>query len=60
MRRYGCKERVVIEKSSVEKDLEVHVDKKLTFSRHFKAQANESNKLLGLISGSYEFLDAEK
>ena len=59
MRRHGCNERVMIEKSSVEKDLGVYVDKELKFSKHVETKANTSNKLLGLIRRSYEFLDAE-
>jgi hypothetical protein len=50
---------VLIEKSSVEKDLRVYVDKKLKFAKHVETQANTSNKLLGLIRRSYEFLNAE-
>ena len=53
MRRHGCNERVMIEKSSVEKDLGVYVDKELKFSKHIEVQANKSNKLLGLIRRSY-------
>jgi hypothetical protein len=34
MRRHGCNEKVMIEKSCVEKDLGVHVDKELKFSKH--------------------------
>ena len=59
MRRHGCNERVMIEKSSVEKDLGVHVDKELKIFRHIETLANKSNKLLGLIRRSYEFLDSE-
>jgi hypothetical protein len=59
MRRHGCNERVMIEKSSVEKDLGVNAYKELKFSKHVETQANTSNKLLGLIRRSEEFLDAE-
>jgi hypothetical protein len=59
MRRHSCNERVMIKKSSVDKDLGVHVDKEIKFSKHVETKANTSNKLLGLIRRSYEFLDAE-
>ena len=49
----------MIEKSCVEKDLGVCVDKELKFSRHTETQVNKSNKLLGLIRRSYEYLDVE-
>ena len=51
--------RVMIEKSSVEKVLRVYVDMELKFSKHVETQANKSNKLLGLIRRSFQFLDAE-
>jgi hypothetical protein len=59
MRRHGCNERVMIEKSCVEKDLGVCVDRELKFYRHIETQVNTSNKLLGLIRRSYEYLDIE-
>jgi hypothetical protein len=55
---HGCNERVMIEKSSVEKDLGVYVNKELKFSKHVEMQANTSHKLLGLIKHSNKFLDA--
>jgi hypothetical protein len=59
MRRHRCNERVMIEKSCVEKDLGVCVDQELEFSRHIEKQVNTSNKLCGLIRRSYEYLDTE-
>jgi hypothetical protein len=59
MRRHGCDERVMIEKSCKGKELELCVDKELKFSRHTETQVNKSNKLLGLIRRSYEYQDAE-
>jgi hypothetical protein len=38
MRRHGGNERVMIEKSSVEKDLVVYVDKELKFSKYVFSQ----------------------
>jgi hypothetical protein len=49
----------MIEKSSVERDFGVYVDKELKFSEQVETQANTSNKHLGLIRRSYKFLDAE-
>ncbi len=56
MRRHGCTERVMIEKSYVEKYRGVCVDKELKFSRHVETQVNKSNEMLGLIRRSYEYL----
>jgi hypothetical protein len=59
MRRHGCNERVMMSKSTMEKDLGVNIDNELKFSKHIEGQINKANKLLGLIRRSYEFLDAE-
>jgi hypothetical protein len=59
MRRHGCNKRVMIEKSSMEKDLGIYVNKKLKFSKHVETLANASNQLFGLIRHSYEFLHAD-
>jgi hypothetical protein len=59
MRRLDCNERVTIEKSCVEKDLGVCVDKELKYSWHIGMQVNTSNRLLCLIRRSYEYLDIE-
>jgi hypothetical protein len=58
MRRHDCNERAMIEKSCVEKDLGVYVDKELKFSKLVETQANTSNKLLGPIRRSHKFLGA--
>ena len=42
-----------------EKDLGVNVDLELTFSKHLEVQANKANTILGMIRGSYEYLDAD-
>ena len=52
-------ERVKLEKSTLEKDLGVHVDKDLKFSKHIEIQVNKANKILGLIRRSYDYLDAD-
>ena len=50
------RERVALEKSEIERDLGVQVDKDLRFSQHIETRVN---RLLGLIRMSYEHLDAE-
>ena len=57
MRSHGSLERIVLEKSELEKDLGVHVDSDLKFSKHVEIQVNKANRLLGLIRRSYEHLD---
>jgi hypothetical protein len=59
MRRHGCNDRVMMSKSTMEKDLGVNVDNELKFSKHIEAQVNKANKRLGLIRRSYEYIDAE-
>jgi hypothetical protein len=46
-----------LEITEVEKDLGVYVDSRLKFSDHIEQCVNKSNKLLGLIRRSYEYLD---
>jgi hypothetical protein len=59
MRKHGSSDKKTLGKSSLEKDLGVHVDKDLRFSQHIETQVNKANKLLGLIRRSYEYLDGE-
>ena len=59
MRKHGSSERVALEKSEIEKDLGIQVDKDLRFSQHIETQFKKANRLLGLIRRSYEHLDAE-
>ena len=40
---------IELEKTTLEKDLGVHVDPSLTFSAHREQQVNKANRLLGLI-----------
>ena len=51
--------RVDLESSETEKDLGVHIDKELKFSKHVEMQVNKANSILGLIRRSYEFLNGE-
>ena len=48
-----------LEKSEIEMDLGVQVDKDLRFSQYIEAQVNKANRLLDLIRRSYEHLNAE-
>jgi hypothetical protein len=59
MRKHESNERVRLESSNVERDLGVHIDNELSFSKHVETQVNKANKILGLIRRSYEHLDAE-
>ena len=59
MRKHVSSDRVTLEKSEIERDLGVQVDKDLRFSQHIETQVNKANRLLGLIRRSYEHLDAE-
>ena len=58
MRTHGGEIRVNLESSEVEKDLGVHIDNELKFSKHVETQVNKANRILGLIRRSYEYLDA--
>ena len=40
-----------------EKDLGVHVDKKLTFEHHVEIAVNKANRMLGMIRRAYIFQD---
>jgi hypothetical protein len=51
--------RVELGSSSVERDLGVHIDNELKFSKHIETQVNKANKILGLVRRSYEYLDQE-
>ena len=52
-------EEVTLERTSVEKDLGVHVDDQLKFSQHTEIKVNKANKLLGMIRRSYTHLDKD-
>ncbi len=50
---------VTLDKTVLERDLGVNVDKDLKFSQHAEIQVNKANKILGLIRRSYDFLDGD-
>ena len=57
MRKHDDTNRVILESTSMEKDLGVLVDNELRFTKHIVAQVNKANKILGLIRRSYEYID---
>ena len=59
MRKHESSDRVSLEKSKMETNLSVQMDKNLRFSQHIETHFNKANRLLGLITRSYEHLDAE-
>jgi hypothetical protein len=59
MRKHGSNERIALNSSDLERDLGVHVDSDLKFSRHVEIQVNKANKILGLIRRSFEYIDCE-
>ena len=59
MRGHGSSDRVTLERSEIERDLGIQVDKGVRFSQHFETQVNKANRLLDLIRRSLEHLDAE-
>ena len=59
MRKHGSSDRIILDKSEIERDLDVQVDKDLRFSQQIETHVNKANRLLGLIRRSYEHLDAE-
>ena len=50
---------VQLEETELEKDVGVHIDPELKFSKHVERQVNKANRILGLIRRSYEFIDME-
>ena len=48
---------IELQPSTLEKDLGVYIDPKLTFSSHCEQKVNKANKILGLICRSYVHLD---
>jgi len=53
----GNDNKVILEETTVEKDLGVHVDNQLNFSEHVIKAANKANQILGMIRRSITFLD---
>ena len=50
---------VDLEKTECEKDLGVHVDPSLKFSKHCEKATNKANRLLGMIRRSFDSIDSE-
>ncbi len=50
---------VTLETTELEKDLGVHIDPSLKFSKHTEIQVNKANRILGLIRRSYQYLDCD-
>ena len=48
---------IELQPTTLEKDLGVYIDPKLTFSSHCEQKVNKANKILGLIRRSYVHLD---
>ena len=59
MRNEDGTEDIELTTSTVEKDLGVQVDDKLTFSKHIECQVNKANRLVGLIRRSFSYMDKE-
>ena len=55
--QYKMSNGTILEKSTCEKDLGVHVDHKLTFAPNVDKLVNKANSKLGLIRRSYTYLD---
>ena len=49
---------VMLDTTTNEKDLGVHVDVNLTFEHHVENVVNKANGKLGMIRRAYTFLDA--
>ena len=50
---------VDLEETDCEKDLGVHVDPTLKFSKHCEKVVNKANQILGLIRRSFDYIDSE-
>ena len=48
---------IMLETTTNEKDLEVHVDANVTFGHHVDIVVNKANRMLGMIRRAYTFLD---
>jgi hypothetical protein len=58
MREHGSNNVTVLQRSVLEKDLDVNVDSELRFSELIEVPVNEANSFLGMIRRSFEFLSA--
>ena len=59
MRLHQSEDRIMLEATTLEKDLGAQVDLELKFSSHIEMQVAKANKILGMIRRSYQFLDGE-
>ena len=50
-------QRIVLETTTCEKDLGVHIDPSLHFSQHCRKVTSKANKILGLIRRSFDHMD---
>ena len=50
-------EECTLERTSVEKDLGVHIDDKLSFNDHIVTQVNKANRALGALKHTFKFID---
>ena len=48
---------IILDTTTNEKDLGVHVDANLTFEHHVEIVVNKANRMLGMIRRAYTFLD---
>ena len=46
-----------LERTSVEKDLGVHIDDKLSFQQHIVNQVNKANRALGALKHTFKYID---
>jgi len=49
----------ILETTTLEKDLGIHIDPELKFSKHTELQVNKANRILAMIRRSYTHLDKE-
>jgi hypothetical protein len=54
---YMGPERQEIKRSSIEKDIGVFIDEKLSFETHIETKVNKANATMGIIRRTYEHLD---
>jgi hypothetical protein len=50
---------ITLESTTCEKDLGVHIDPSLNFSKHCEKAANKANRMLGLIKRSFDYMDED-
>jgi hypothetical protein len=50
-------ERIILERTQVEKDIGVFIDEELSFEMHMESKINKANSIMGIIRRTYEYLD---